>query len=616
MSWWLNQQVLAGLGGMAPLPSGYNIIIAAGQSNMQGATPLLVGADDQTQTNLYIWGTAKGLGNFHTIFLGADPLPVPATGGLNTGNTNYAIQFARQYAVATGKKTLLVFVPVANTDLAGSIQQWKYTATPANPPTYTGNAITTNLASNLYSNMIYEANLAVAAAVAADSGSAIVGLLWAQGENDSTQISSATLPTYNAAFGALVDGFRAQVTGASNAWVLVNSMLPEAKYDEPLNHTGIYANFRLVDRAQKLITAQKPRMAYIQGAWGYSDRTADTGSGQLGAIHYRNRGAWGVMAPKAISALSTVRTKTTGAAQAAPAAPTILAATATSGQSVRLQLSRDYTNSNTDLIIQYALTGTGSWVTYNDGTAGTFDYAEMLSIGGLTASTAYDFRVADKNAAGTSAYSNTISATTTSSVAGYDFEADTAGSPPTGITQMTGLLNVIAGGTSTQGTVYGKSIATSGSSAGSSWSGWLDKIPHAADRTVTFRLIKDNASNSGQVKVTLRAKADALCGSGYSDEPLGYGFIVDYQGVTLKISVAGDSGDAVLSSSFFGQKVDQWYRVSCIGTTIKFEYSANGSSWTTFSTQTDSTYTHGGVHLNIRNLGAPNQLYIDNITWS
>lgn len=601
------------------LPTGYNIIVAAGQSNMQGATAMLVGTDDQTQTNLFAWGTAKGLSRFHTIYAAADPLDAPPTGGLNTGNTSFATQFARQYAVATGRKTLLVFVPYANTDLVGTIKAWQYTATPANPPTYTGNGVTVS-ASNLYSNMIYEANLAVAAAIAADPGSAIVGLLWAQGENDANQTVSGA--AYQQALADLIAGFRTQVTGASNAWCIINGMVPEAMYDEPLNYSGTYANFRRIARAQKRLTAALPGVVYNRGSWGYTNRAADLAASQLGAIHYRDRGAWLDMAPRAISALATARAKTTSAPIAAPSAPTIRAITATSGQSLRVQLDRDFSQGNSDLVIQTAPAGSGTWSTYYAGTAGVYDYAEMVIIGGLTAGTAYDVRIADRNAFGTSAWSNTATATTGSSAPGYTFEDDTVGSAPAGVTMMTGRLQVIAAGTSSQGTVYGQSLAVSGSSAGITWGGWLDKIPVSQDRTVAFRLTKDNASNSGQIKVTLRAQADSPAGMSQSDEPRGYGFIVNYTGASGVIEVATDaSATTQLSSTFLGQSVDRWLRFSVVGTTLRFEHSSNSTNgvdgtWTTLSTQTDATYQSGGAHLSIRNSGAANQLYVDQIVWS
>jgi len=609
---------LAGGASPAPLPEGYNIIIAAGQSNMQGATALLVGVDDQTQTDFYAWGTGKGMGHFHTIYAGLDPLDTPATGGVNSGNTTFATQFARQYATLTGKKTLLVFVPVANTDLIGTVKQWQYTASPANPPVYVGNAIGLG-ASNLYSNMIYEANLAVAGAVAVDSASAIVGFLWAQGENDANQ--SINGPVYQAALSALVDGVRAQVTGASDAWFLINGMVPEAIYDEPLNHAGVYTNFRRITRAHKKITAAKAKMAYVRGAWGYTDRSVDVTGGQLGAIHYRDRGAWLDMAPLAITAMATAKAKTTGASVSAPSAPTIRTVTATSGQSLRLQLDRDFSQGNTDLVIQTSPAGANTWTDYYALSAGCYDYAEMVTIGGLTASTAYDVRVADVNSSGQSAWSATASGTTTASAAGYDFEADTVGAAPTGITCMSGPLQVIAGATSTQGTVYGKSIATT-TYGGTTWDGWLDKVPVSADRTVTFRLVKDNASNSGQVLLVLRAQPDSPCGTAYSGEMRGYGFLIDYTATKLWIVKQDETSTttridpATGAGAFFGQKIDQWYRCSCTGTTIKLEYSANGSSWTQAFSITDSTYTAGGVQINVRNSGLPAQLYIDSITWS
>lgn len=606
--------ILAGLLGVGaqPLPSGYNIIIAAGQSNMVGAAASN-GADTTADALLKQFGTARGLGSYGAIVSGEDPVTLP-TGGTNSTGTSTATQFARAYIAATGKKVLLVHVAFANTDLIGTIKAWQYTASPGTPAV-TGNSVNVS-ASNLYANMIYEANRAVSAAVAADSASAIVGLIWVQGENDSNQNIDAI--TYQAALSALIDGFRSQVTGAANSWTVLGSMLPEAIYDEPLTY-GNYPRFRQIHRAHKLLGATKPRTAFVRGSKGYSGRAADISGGQTGAIHYRDRlGLVDLGQRMATVGRPAANARVSGASVAAPGAPSIRSITATSGQSLRIEVDRDWSQGNTDLAVQYRVTGSGSWNTYYAGTLGVLATAEMITVGGLTASTQYDVQVADINAIGQSAWSATAQVTTTTTAAGYDFEGDSAGAAPAGITMMTGRLQVIAGGTSTQGTVYGQSLAVSGASSGSTWDGWLDKIPLSADRTVVFRLIKDNATNSGRVSLILRAQPDSPNGSAFVGEMRGYRFLVDYTSVRLAIQNNGDGATPtdLITQVFHSAFAVRWYRCSAIGNQLKFDESTDGTTWTNFYTVTDSTFAAGGVQLNILQSGTPSQMYVDSVSWS
>ena len=605
------------------LPTGYNIIIVAGQSNSVGLAPSIT-ADTTPDTLgpggtelVKQFGTVRSLGNYGTIFSGADPLTL-AQGGVNSGNTSIGSQFARAYAAATGRKTLIVHVGYSNTDLIGTIKAWQYSATPANPPATTGGNVSVT-ASNLYANMIYEANRALTAAQALDAGSAIVGLIWAQGENDANQ--SITGSVYYDALSAVIDGFRAQVTGAANTWCLIGGMVPEAIYEDALVN-NVYHNFRRIHRAHKRLAAVKPRTAFVRGDWGGADRATDVAGGQLGAIHYRVRSAVVSMAARALAARTAAVARTTGASVAAPGAPSIQSAVATSGQSIRVQVNRDWSQGNTDLAVRVKPSASGTWTTYYAGGQGVYETGEVVFIGGLTNSTAYDVQIADINAIGQSNWSATASVTTlASSESQYTFEDDTLGAAPAGCTSYLGKMTVVSpSGITLTGSnpAYGQSMRPTGSAGSNTWDAYLDKIPVSADRTVTFRLGKANATAAGQIGIVLRAQPDSPGADNNLGTLRGYLFLIDYTSSALKIFANTDTALTQLATTFFGAKTDYYYRVSCVGTTIKFEHSPDGVTWTTPAalTITDSTFAAGGAQFVIRNVGTPADMAVDSISWS
>ena len=93
---------------------------------------------------------------------------------------------------------------------------------------------------------------------------------------------------------------------------------------------------------------------------------------------------------------------------AVPDAPVVSDAIA-GNQQVVLSWSAPSDNGDaiTDYVVQYALSGSGSYSTFNDGTSTSVN----ATVTGLTNGTTYDFRVAAVNSNGTGAFSSTISAT-------------------------------------------------------------------------------------------------------------------------------------------------------------------------------------------------------------
>ncbi len=114
----------------------------------------------------------------------------------------------------------------------------------------------------------------------------------------------------------------------------------------------------------------------------------------------RAKNAYGTGLWSAFSAATTV----TGVG-----APTALVATAGDTQ-VALTWTApasDGGSAITDYIVQYRVTGAGSWSTFADGTS----TAATATVTGLTNGTGYDFQVAAVNAAGTGIYSTSVTAT-------------------------------------------------------------------------------------------------------------------------------------------------------------------------------------------------------------
>jgi hypothetical protein len=182
--------------------SGYDVILLAGQSNMSGrGTPYSATTDPGQPMIFQYKGKAPNKG---TIIPAAEPLDMVDTpNGIGPG-----FQFARWYVangLNNGRKVLLVPTAQGGTPLTR-------VATPTWKPSVTG---------SLYSNAISQAN----GAIAAEAGSKIVAVLWLQGETDGDLNASGT--DYQADFDALINGFRANITGAATVPFILAGMVPE-----------------------------------------------------------------------------------------------------------------------------------------------------------------------------------------------------------------------------------------------------------------------------------------------------------------------------------------------------------------------------------------------------
>jgi hypothetical protein len=258
----------AGSGGGAP-SSAYDIILLAGQSNMEGRGTRDAGIDTDVANVEQFGGYATG-GLYQIIGSDITPLQHP---GPNVNINNYVgigEYVGRTYlANNPGRKVLLVPVSFGGTSLVGGSPTWN-SGTPGG---------------TRYEFAISQANLAIAAAQAIDPSSAIVGTTWIQGETDGD--NAVATATYLTAFNALIAGFRARITGATNMWFVVGSMVPEAITNS--------ANYRLIDNAHLQATLVNTNIAFERGPRGF---TADN-------LHYNAAGVR-LMGPAMANALSRV----------------------------------------------------------------------------------------------------------------------------------------------------------------------------------------------------------------------------------------------------------------------------------------------------------------------
>lgn len=234
--------------------NGWDVVMLCGQSNMSSATgyTTIDLALDTVDARIGQWGS-------NSPFLGEASLALDPLRHLSSGGVGPGMAFARAWLskLGTGRKLLLVPCAQGTTRLVNSPAVWAA----GNP------------GGSLYENAIARTN----AAIASVPGSAVIGCLWSQGESD----SGAGLPAYQAALEAVVDGFRARVTGAANMPFIIGGMVPEWIAESTVARPAIRD-------AQIAVASSRARVAYFAGPTG-AHEPGDT-------LHYtpagnRTRGA-------------------------------------------------------------------------------------------------------------------------------------------------------------------------------------------------------------------------------------------------------------------------------------------------------------------------------------
>lgn len=191
----INGAITANLTGTGTGP-GYDVYLMWGQSNMRGEATPIDPAIDTTDARIQQWpATGPSAG---TRILASDPLIGPE--GPKANKLGPAMTFARARLAATGRKILLVPAAVANTAMVNGAQEWAYPS------------------GSLYTNAVSLAN----AAMASDADNVFAGIIGAQGEND----GGISFATRQAAMDAVIDGFRADITGASASTPFIFIQMP------------------------------------------------------------------------------------------------------------------------------------------------------------------------------------------------------------------------------------------------------------------------------------------------------------------------------------------------------------------------------------------------------
>lgn len=222
----------------------FDIVLCAGQSNMNGRTTLNPAKDTRTD---YVWqfDCTPASGTYRTIIDGIDPMHMPDA--VKTGLVGPSGFFGKTYQHATGRKVLLVPMAWGGTSIIGGTPRW-------DPDTTTG---------DLFNLAITNANLAIAQAQAIYPSSKFVGTIWFQGETDGD--NAVATDVYSYYLKRIIKGFRSRITGAEDSWFVLSQMVPEA--------IATRAGYPAIDQAHKNVasTFTKTAIALTNDMTGYSN---------------------------------------------------------------------------------------------------------------------------------------------------------------------------------------------------------------------------------------------------------------------------------------------------------------------------------------------------------
>lgn len=269
---------------------GFDIVLLAGQSNMKG-DGTLDSLIDVSDSRVWQWGVKSSDSNrYQKITQAIDPLSFNDS---NTGKNGPGCWFGRSYAAAipAHRHVLLIPAAVGGTGLLYGSMEWAVDDT-------------------LYTESVTQANAAIAAALSLYPNSRFVGICWIQGEAESSS-TVYTKADYKTAFSSMLSGFRADIDGATDAWCVIGSMVPE--------FVSSTTNGATIDAAHQELAGEVSKVTYVAGPSGV---TADN-------VHYNAAGCrimgarMGIAVESARLGLSYTPPAVTGVTMTGPSSGTV-----------------------------------------------------------------------------------------------------------------------------------------------------------------------------------------------------------------------------------------------------------------------------------------------------
>jgi hypothetical protein len=416
-----------------------------------------------------------------------------------------------------------------------------------------------NPGGDLFEMAISAANSAIAAASLIHPSSRFVGFAGIQGESDGD--NSITKASYKSAYIDLISYFRSRITGASNALCIIGGMVPEAIANR--------AGYSSIDAAHREIAAENTLCVYVQGIAGV---TSDN-------LHYNSSNGHRRMGARM--------------ARFYPLAASNISPSGVFGSS---ELILAASSAASSALIGTSVTGSAS-ITLADAAISSSATSGSGGVDGSVSITLADASV-----------SATASHTSASS---YDFEADTVSGSPANITQQFGTWVVANSGGSP---LTGKYLNQSNS--GVSFAACLfDNIaPSSADQTITFRRVQ-----SSQVRDLLVLRPQSSNNGAFPNVKNGYWFHIIGDTGEVRVMAASASSYPAIISQTINLSTNTYFKAICSGSTIDFQYSSNGTSWTSIGSVTDTTHstTTGAIQYAIGFSGpSMTGIYLDDISLS
>lgn len=565
---------------------GYDIVVLWGQSNIAGRHSINAEQDAFDGTVWQYGSNSSDAATYQRIVRAVEPLRHPDATTINgsTPRTSAAAYFAKSYSKLLPNGRILLVVPVAvgGTSIVGGTPTWQVGGTN-------------------YAAAVARVNEAVAAAQLVYESSRVVGFVCGIGDTDADNaVSSAA---FQSGFAATLAGLRSAITGASDAWCVMLGLCPEG-----IANVSGYAT---IDAAHRALAGTQSKFVLVPGAAGY---TSDN-------VHYTVRPGLPIMgsaladAARQLSAggesgIYTPRYATTVGGTAPAQVTGLTLGTPTSSTQ---PLSWAAVSGATDYVIEYKAVASGTWLTFADGTS----TATTTTVTGLSAATSYDYRVKAVNGAGTGTASATVTGSTTSAGAiTYTFEGDTVGSAPANVSTLSGSGLVVAntGATALTGK-YARPSNTASVAQAEVYS-FANLVPSSATQTVTWR--RERIETGTKDGMILRGQSGGTV-TGYTGMVPGYLFQVRGNDGTLKILKVDAAGALTeLASGAASVGTNTYYRASINGTTLTFEHSADGASWTTVCSANDSTFADGRAAIQYCTgfASTPNNNVIDDVALS